>query len=101
MKATLRKNGKRMFTFVVRHYVDRDDLVMLVAQDLYESGDKVIDKKPGRTRTSVLQGMRERLNYRGPWDDDAWENTADEERDAAGRIVDALFPELQTDEKDD
>lgn len=92
-RATMRKNGLRMFTLSVRFNVGRDHLVEAVTENL---GDETA---PPRTRTEVMKMVREalfsfghRASYRHHVDESV---DLKAQYEQACEIVDRLFPELR------
>jgi hypothetical protein len=84
-KATVRRNGRAMFTFSIPVHVDREDLAVAVLTEGIE--EKWNRGKALRAAKKLAQ------SYGGPDQWPQWEHE-DQELAEAQAIVDRLFPEL-------
>jgi hypothetical protein len=95
MKATLRKNGDKMFTLTLKVHVGRDGLIQaVIIQLLLEDPND----PPPRSRKSVIEATRKGFERYG---EGFWYATEKcdgeaEAREQATQIVERLFPELKS-----
>lgn len=86
IKASIRRNGRAMFTLMVPVYVAKEELAWAV----YRKG---VDEKWSRTR--VLKEARALAeSYGSPLHWPEWEDEDEVEQAQARKIVARLFPEL-------
>lgn len=100
MKATLRKNGYKMFTFRVKYYISNVELERAVMNNMntdgtvFEYRDATHNLPISVTRMEILAAMRTQLDRDGPWNCGAWDEVTDAMQSRATSIVEAAFPEL-------